>query len=150
MVDQVVGQNHRARGTEHAAVDDFLQQARLCADLRQADSQMGTLAAMKKLNLSDRLSALGAINRHLLALIHRQEGGRLEYARVFTPHFDQVPQGKSRQILSSMSEGERLYRLFFLVALSLVAESAHQGKMCFQLQHDLVKHLEIEALPEME
>jgi hypothetical protein len=80
--------------------------------------------------------SIGAINQHLLALISRQAEGRLPYAHIFEPHFQQLKQGKHRRVLSGIPEGERLYRLLFLVSLGLVQQVTHRRVDYFALTPD--------------
>lgn len=136
------------KGEGHEAVDEFLREARHCADLRKGDVKMGTLVGLRSRPLGERLEAVGAINRHLLAVIRRQPDGRLRYALVFDPSFEQVPQKKSRHVLSALSEGERLYRLLFLVSLQLIEEQSDGGVEYVQLSAELRAHLATTPLAE--
>jgi hypothetical protein len=133
-------------GSGHEMVDEFLSEARKCADYRHDDPEIGTLGVLKSRTIPERFTAIGAINRHLLGVISRQEESRLKYARVFDPDFEQVPQGRSRHVLSSLSEGERLYRLFFLVSLHLLQEQSDNGTEYFTLPVEILAHLSTEPL----
>jgi hypothetical protein len=130
----------KAKGhPDHYAVDEFLAWARKFADFR---GEPTTLGALKSRPLPERLEAIGAINRHLLAVLNRLEQGRLQYTLALDPEFDQVLQGKSRHVLSTLSEGERLYRLLFLVSLDLVREVTQAGTKYFQITPGLRAHLQ--------
>jgi hypothetical protein len=135
-------------GDGHEAVDTFLQEARLCADLSKSDPNVGTLSAISKGSLVERLEAVGAINRHLLAVLSRQPQCRLKYVHILDPYFDQVPQEKSRFVLSALSEGERLYRIFFLVSLHLIEEQTEGQTVFFRLSLDLLAHVAKSPLAE--
>jgi hypothetical protein len=71
---------------------------------------------------------------HLLDFLGRQENGLLAHRHVFDPYFEQIPgQNESRRAFSSLSVGERLYRLLFLVALDLVRETSYEGELWFEV-----------------
>ena len=133
---------------KHALVDAFLHEARHCADFGRSDSQAGTLASIRDRTLPMRLEAVGAINRHLLSVVGLQSDGRLKYAYVFDPEFEQVRQDKSKHVLSTLSEGERLYRLLFLVSLRLVEEHVENQEQYFQLSDELRAYLANNSLKE--
>jgi hypothetical protein len=120
-------------GDGHGLVDEFLCEARKCSDFRGAGSTIGSLATIRALPLAEQLQAIGAINRHLLAVMKSQVDGRLKYAHVLDPHFEQVPQGHSRSVLGTLSQSERLYRVFFLASLGLLSEQTDSGTQYFAI-----------------
>jgi hypothetical protein len=126
----------------HYAVDEFLRTSRGCSDV-PGSSFVGPLGTMKGSPVSERIEAIGAINRHLLAVICAQMDGRLRYSDVFDPYFDQIPQGESRHALSSLSEAERIYRLLFLVALGLATEHNENGHDYFHVSEEVRQYLTV-------
>lgn len=132
----------------HRALDDFLREARSCADYREPEPASADLPKLQARPLPERLVAVGAINRHLLAVLSRLDGRRLRYAYVFDPYFEQVQQGGSRHVLSTLSEGERLYRLLFLISLGLVKEVVEQDTKHLDLTPELLAHPETNPLIE--
>ena len=56
-----------------------------------------------------------------------------EAALSIDPSFEQVPQENSRPVLSRLNEGERLYRLLFMVSLRLIEEKMEDKVNYYQL-----------------
>lgn len=126
----------------HWIVDRFLSESRKCADFNYAVHDNGTLEKVKSLPIGERLEAIGSINRFLIALLVGQAEKRVRYEDIFDPQFDLLRLGSGRRTLGALSEGERLYRLFFLVGVQLIRETTIGDVRYFEPTAELGRHVE--------
>ncbi len=111
-----------AKGDGHWEVDDFLQQVRQCAETLHSDSMGGALATFSSMATSQKLQQIGEINRALLRIFKAQPNSRMKDTFLYSPLWETLKLQGEASAIRGCTEGERVYRVLFLVSIDLLRE----------------------------
>ena len=113
--------------TTHESVQQFLEQAAGCSDIATAENPTEDLTRsdLSKLPVPQRLEKIGSVNRDLLELIQSRPNHAIDHLDLV--NLTRLDDANIKPPLFELSEEERVYRVLFLVSVSLVSETRVKG-----------------------
>jgi hypothetical protein len=128
-------------GDGHMDVDSFLRQARQCAETLHSDSLGNTFSAVSKMNGSQKLLQIGEINRSLLRIHRAQPNRRLEDKYLYSPLWESLDLSGEQSTMRACTEGERVYRVLYLVSIGLLREVTITKQHFFEIPSSVADDL---------